>query len=348
MGGLEPPHDRSAAPSGASDVRPCHAACRACRDDPRISGPRPMVGTTARGDLAGPAQHHGHRPLRDRLGTRPGRVAPDGRGGYAGAGRGGDSPCGLHPCGREEAGAPRGPLRGSRGLSGGRNGDEPAAGRRSAGGGWCLGAGRGSGGLPRGPNRGGQPRAVGRPAAEAVVSGWGTLVLRTLIPVACVLCVYGARSIAGPDKAGLLLPFPATSLSVLVATHLESGPGHACLMARAMPIGAFSTVAFLFTFRSLTQGFGPVGGTAFGYLAAACAFLVIEHFSAWEHNVNVRAARRSHPAIRRRVMMRRGDRLAAGLVWRHRRDVAQRPRSTRSALPARRAPFSPLVEALAG
>jgi hypothetical protein len=192
----------------------------------------------------------------------------------------------------------------------------------------------------------GEPAPSGAVASRGRRSGWGTLVLRSLIPVACVLCVYGARSIAGPGKAGLLLPFPATSLSVLVATHLESGPGHARVMARAMPIGAFSTVAFLFTFRSLTQGFGPVGGTAFGYLAAACAFLVIEHFSAWKHNV--RGARRSHPAIRRRVIMRRGDRLAAGLVWRHRLDVAQRPGSTRSTLPARRAPFSPLVEALAG
>ena len=108
-----------------------------------------------------------------------------------------------------------------------------------------------------------------------------------MIPVTCVLCVSGARSIAGPDKAGLLLPFPATSLSVLVATHLESGPGHACLMARAMPIGAFSTVAFLLAYRSLTQGLGPVGGTAFGYLAAACALLAVERLSASKQNVKV-------------------------------------------------------------
>jgi hypothetical protein len=179
-------------------------------------------------------------------------------------------------------------------------------------------------------------------------SGWGTLVLRTLIPVACVLCVYGVRSIAGPDEAGLLLPFPATSLSVLVATHLESGPSHACLMARAMPIGALSTLTFLLAFRSLTQGLGPVGGTAFGYLAAACTLLAIEGLSASGHNVNVRVARGCHLTMHRRKMWRRGDRNPAGPVWRHRLDVAQRPKSTRAARLARRTRFSPLVEALAG
>jgi hypothetical protein len=179
-------------------------------------------------------------------------------------------------------------------------------------------------------------------------SGWGTLVLRTLIPAACMLSVYGARSIAGPDKAGLLLPFPATSLSVLVATHLESGPGHACLMARAMPIGALSTLAFLLAFRSLTPGLGPVGGMAFGYLAAACVLVAIEGLSSSGHNANAGVALRSHPTIHRRQKRRRGYRPATGLVWRHRVDVAQRPNSTRATRLARRTPFSPFVEALAG
>ena len=177
-------------------------------------------------------------------------------------------------------------------------------------------------------------------------SGWGTLVLRSLIPVACVLCVSGARSVAGPDKAGLLLPFPATSLSVLVATHLESGPGHACLMARAMPIGAFSTVAFLLAYRSLTQSLGPLGGMAFGYIAAACTLLAIERLSASRQHVRI--MRGSHRTIHRREIRHRGDRLTAGLVWRHRLDLAQRPRSTRAALPMRRASFFPLVEVLTG
>jgi hypothetical protein len=177
-------------------------------------------------------------------------------------------------------------------------------------------------------------------------SRWGTLVLRTLIPVACVLGVHGARTIAGPDKVGLLMPFPATSLSVLVATHLESGPGPACLMARAMPIGGLGTMAFLWAFRFLTPGLGPVGGTACGYLAAACALLAIEGLATAGHTV--RCARGSHPAILRRETWHKGDRLPAGLVWQYRFDVARRPKSSRAALLARRTQFSPLVEAQAG
>src|SRR5262245_5152875 len=50
-----------------------------------------------------------------------------------------------------------------------------------------------------------------RGAGRDHLSPWGKVVLRTLIPVACLLGIYGARSIAGPEKVGLLLPFPATS-----------------------------------------------------------------------------------------------------------------------------------------
>ena len=61
------------------------------------------------------------------------------------------------------------------------------------------------------------------------------------------LCA-GARdrgALAGPGWAGLMSTFPSMSLVVLAVTHLEAGPAEASRIAKALPSGNTSTLAFL-------------------------------------------------------------------------------------------------------
>jgi hypothetical protein len=117
------------------------------------------------------------------------------------------------------------------------------------------------------------------PEASRVVASYSTLeamVARTAIPATYVLALGIAERVAGPSWAGLMSTFPSMSLVVLVVTHLEAGPAEASRIAKVLPAGNTSTLAFLAAFRLATTGIGFAAGTIFGYVAALAALLIIE------------------------------------------------------------------------
>ncbi|HEY2155968.1 MAG TPA: hypothetical protein VGH33_10085 [Isosphaeraceae bacterium] len=96
-----------------------------------------------------------------------------------------------------------------------------------------------------------------------------------LAPAACLMLVTALRESVGAAWAGLLTPFPAATLALLVATHAEAGSAAACRVAAAVPRGSFGTLAFLATFRSLAPSLGPGWGAAWGGAAAIAALLAV-------------------------------------------------------------------------
>src|SRR5262249_568270 len=102
------------------------------------------------------------------------------------------------------------------------------------------------------------------------------LALGTMVPVALIVTVRTARAIGGASWAGLFTTFPAMSLAVLVATHLEDGPEAACRMAKAMAPGNLITLVFLAAFRLAGHRIGLGWGTACGYAIALATLLALE------------------------------------------------------------------------
>jgi hypothetical protein len=117
------------------------------------------------------------------------------------------------------------------------------------------------------------------------------LALGTMVPGALIVTVRIVRAVGGASWAGLFTTFPAMSLAVLVATHLEAGPAAACRMARAMPPGNLITLMFLASFRLAGHRIGLGWSTACGYAIAVATLLALEGL--------VRsAATDSHPGAR--------------------------------------------------
>jgi hypothetical protein len=99
---------------------------------------------------------------------------------------------------------------------------------------------------------------------------------RTAIPTVYVLALAVGQRLAGPGFMGLLSTFPSMSLVVLAMTHLEAGPADASRIAKVLPVGNSSTLAFLAAFRLASPTLGLAGATIAGYSAALVAVLVIE------------------------------------------------------------------------
>jgi hypothetical protein len=120
-------------------------------------------------------------------------------------------------------------------------------------------------------------RRCSGPAESRAVGGPGRAALpRALAPAACLMVVTALRDVAGAGWAGLLVPFPAATTTLLVATHTEAGPAAACRMAAAVPRGSLGTLAFLATFRALVLALGPGWAAAGGVAAAVVALLAVE------------------------------------------------------------------------
>ncbi len=101
-----------------------------------------------------------------------------------------------------------------------------------------------------------------------------TRLLRTAVPIACLLASLGMGEAFGPEVAGLMSTFPGVTLTVLCLAHLEAGPSSALRMARALPLGNLGMVAFLAAFRFGCPTFGLAWGTFLAY-AAALAILAL-------------------------------------------------------------------------
>jgi len=102
------------------------------------------------------------------------------------------------------------------------------------------------------------------------------VVFRSVIPTLYVLVVAAVQTVAGPSQAGLVTTFPSMSLVVLAVTHLEVGPSEASQIARFLPLGNLSTLAFLAAFCWVCPVIGLGGGMVAGYVAAVLMLLVIE------------------------------------------------------------------------
>jgi hypothetical protein len=105
-----------------------------------------------------------------------------------------------------------------------------------------------------------------------------TRVLRTVVPIACLLASLGMGELAGPEVAGLMSTVPGVTLTVLCLTHLEAGPVSAVRMARALPAGNLGMVAFLAAFRFGCPSLGLAWGTLLGYVASLAILAVVVSF----------------------------------------------------------------------
>lgn len=112
--------------------------------------------------------------------------------------------------------------------------------------------------------------------AGTAVSPLQAMGVRTAIPAAYVLVFGIVERMAGPAWAGLVSTFPSMSLVVLAVTHLEAGPAEASRIARVLPLGNTSTLAFLAAFLMTGPVIGLAGAIIAGYAAAVTALLLIQ------------------------------------------------------------------------
>ncbi|SIO26166.1 hypothetical protein SAMN05444166_3313 [Singulisphaera sp. GP187] len=105
------------------------------------------------------------------------------------------------------------------------------------------------------------------------------LLLRTVVPAACLVAVTGLREHTGIRWAGLFSTFPGMTLAVLVVTYLESSPAEAGRMAKSLPSANLGMVAFIGAFRFGCPTFGLGWGTLCGYALATLTLLVVAGLS---------------------------------------------------------------------
>ena len=117
------------------------------------------------------------------------------------------------------------------------------------------------------------PPASRRRSTPSPSRAW---VFRSVIPTLYVLAAAAAQTVAGPSRAGLVTTFPSMSLVVLAVTHLEAGPSEASRIARFLPFGNLSTLAFLAAFCWVCPAIGLGGGLVAGYVAAVLMLVLIE------------------------------------------------------------------------
>jgi hypothetical protein len=140
------------------------------------------------------------------------------------------------------------------------------------------------------------------------------------------------------------------TLAVLLVTHLEAGAGEAIRIARVLPVGNLSTLAFLTAFRFSCPAAGVGAAMFIGYTAAAATLLAIAARAPRPERIRVRAAgmgRAPHrPIPAWRIVSSADPRWARA---RMRGDAYTHPpaRPPMRRWPAHRGGFHPLVEALA-
>jgi hypothetical protein len=119
------------------------------------------------------------------------------------------------------------------------------------------------------------PPADDEPDGRRPLSSSLTMVVRTVVPALCLLGVLAARDAVGPIASGLIGMFPGMGLTLLILTYMESGPGAAMRMARALPSGNFGMIAFLASFRFASPLAGLGWGMVIGYLAAVAVLAAV-------------------------------------------------------------------------
>lgn len=115
----------------------------------------------------------------------------------------------------------------------------------------------------------------GNEATSITPSRLRCLLLRTVVPAACLVAVTGLRELTGIRWAGLFSTFPGMTLAVLVVTYLESSPAEAGRMAKSLPSANFGMVAFIGAFRFGCPAVGLGWGTVCGYALAALTLFIV-------------------------------------------------------------------------
>ena len=100
-------------------------------------------------------------------------------------------------------------------------------------------------------------------------------VLRTIAPIVFFRGSLAIGDAYGPSMGGLMSTFPGVTLTVLLLTHLESGPASALRMARALPVGNLGMLAFLACFRLACPSLGLLWGTILSYVAALATLTLV-------------------------------------------------------------------------
>jgi hypothetical protein len=170
------------------------------------------------------------------------------------------------------------------------------------------------------------------------------LVLGTVVPAVLIVAVRFVRAVGGADWAGLFTTFPAMSLAVLVATHLEAGPAAASRMAKAMPPGNLIMIVYLAVFRLVGPRMGLGWGTACSYAVALATLLALEGLVrsvATDPSPPVRSAHRI-------VAARRSEPLSTNVAQAGLTRWSGCPEPTYRRRQRHRMRFSPLIESLPG
>lgn len=120
-------------------------------------------------------------------------------------------------------------------------------------------------------------------ATSSSRSSWRGMILRTIIPAACVVTVTMLSQHLGTVGSGLLGTFPCMLTSMLVVTSLEDGVNVAGKLAQAFPVGQLATLSFVILFGQFCPSMGVAGALLVGYLAAVMTLGAIE----WIHRIEV-------------------------------------------------------------
>ena len=104
-------------------------------------------------------------------------------------------------------------------------------------------------------------------------STWDVMAVRTLIPAAYFVLLGVVQYLADPRWTGLVSTFPSMSMVVLAVTHIEAGRSEACRIARILPAGNLSTLAFLAAFHVVGTAGGLAAGTIAGYTVALAVLI---------------------------------------------------------------------------
>lgn len=120
-------------------------------------------------------------------------------------------------------------------------------------------------------------------AASSKQSSWRGMILRTIIPAACVVSVTMLSQRLGTVMTGLLGTFPCMLTSMLVVTSLEDGVPVAGKLAQVFPVGQLATLSFVIVFGLVCLITGVTGALILGFLAAIATLGTLECFSRVQH-----------------------------------------------------------------
>ncbi|MFO0696270.1 MAG: hypothetical protein U0230_22080 [Polyangiales bacterium] len=120
-------------------------------------------------------------------------------------------------------------------------------------------------------------RAFPRASASGLVAKPSAfdLPVRIVATMTLVVAITTLARILGPERSGLLTPFPIATAVLAVFAHREAGGGAAAVLLRALVRGLFSFCTFFVVIGFALPSVGAVPAFALGGLAALCVHVVM-------------------------------------------------------------------------